>query len=155
MAVVRFDPFREMMTLRNAMDRIFEDSLARRLQWGSDAVEGYLPLDMYQTDNEVIVKAALPGVKSEDVDISITGDTLTIKGEQKAEEEVGEEKYFLRERRFGAFSRTIQLPVSIQGDKAEASFEDGVLKLVMPKADEVKPKQIKVKGSPMIEAEKK
>jgi HSP20 family protein len=110
---------------------------------------------MYQTANDVVIKASLPGVKPEQVDISITGDTITIKGEHKEEEEVKEEDYFRKERRYGAFGRSIQIPVSVQSDKAEAVFENGILTLTLPKAEEIRPKQIKVKAKTMIEGAKK
>jgi HSP20 family protein len=102
----------------------------------------------------VVVKASLPGVKPEDVDITISGDTLTIKGETKTEEEVKREDYLYQERRYGSFSRTIALPSSLQTDKAEATFENGVLTLTIPKIEEVKPKTIKVKPKEVIEGEK-
>jgi HSP20 family protein len=101
---------------------------------------------MYETDEAVVVKSGVPGVDPGDIDISVTADTLTIKGETKAEEEVEEESYVHRERRYGAFSRSLTIPVPIQADKAEAEFEDGVLTLTLPKAEEVKPKAIKVKA---------
>jgi len=153
MSIIRWDPFREMMSLRQAMDRLFEDAFVRptRLLVG----EGLqLALDMYHTPSDVVVKAALPGVKAEDVDITITGDTLTIKGEVKAEEEVKKEDYFYQERRFGSFSRTLSLPGALQTDKAQATFENGILTLTIPKADEAKPKVIKVTAKPTIEAPK-
>jgi len=155
MAIVRWDPFREMMTLRNAMDRMFEDSIVPRIQSITNGGEAPMALDVYQTDDEVVIKAALPGVKPEDVDISITGDTVTIKGEMKEETEVKEENYLHRERRYGTFSRIVQVPVSVREDQAEATFEDGVLKLSLPKAEEVKPRQIKVKARNLVEGEKK
>lgn len=92
------------------------------------------------------MKAALPGLKPEDVSIDITGETLTIKGESKAEQEVKEKDYLYQERRYGAFSRSVVLPSGLKSDKAEATMEDGVLTLTMPKAEEVKPKAIKVKA---------
>lgn len=154
--IVRWEPFREMMTLRDAMDRLLEDSFVRpsRLLW-PDLGRGELPIDMYQTDNDVIVKASIPGLKPDEVDISITGDTLTIKGEHKEERETKEQDYFLKERRYGAFSRSLTIPVPVKTDKAEATFENGVLTLTLPKAEEVKPKQIKVKAKAAIEAGKK
>jgi len=97
----------------------------------------------------------LPGFKPEEVDISITGDTLTLKGEHREEKETKNENYLLQERSYGSFSRSITIPVEVKSEKAEASFEDGVLTLTLPKAEEVKPKQIKVKARPMIEGEKK
>ena len=100
---------------------------------------------MYHTANDVVVKAALPGVKPDDVEITIVGDTLTIKGEAKAEEEVKREDYLYQERRYGAFSRSVTLPSGLDTDKAEATFENGVLTLTIPKVEKVKPKQVKVK----------
>jgi HSP20 family protein len=139
------------------MDRLFEDSFIRPSRLWPELGRGELPLDidMYQTANDVVVKAALPGVRPEEVDISITGDTLTIKGERKEEQEIRDDDYFYRERRHGAFSRSVPIPVSIKSDKAEAVFENGVLTLTLPKAEEVKPKQIKVKAKSMIEGAKK
>lgn len=157
MTLMRWDPFRDMMSLRQAMDRLFEDSFIRPSRLWPELGRGELPLDidMYQTANDVVVKAALPGVRPEEVDISITGDTLTIKGERKEEQEIRDDDYFYRERRHGAFSRSVPIPVSIKSDKAEAVFENGVLTLTLPKAEEVKPKQIKVKAKSMIEGAKK
>ncbi|RLC94516.1 MAG: Hsp20/alpha crystallin family protein [Chloroflexi bacterium] len=156
MTMMRWEPFRELMSLRQAMDRLFEDSFVRPTRFWPDFGRGEwtLDLDMYQTPNEVVVKAALPGVKPDEVDISITGDTLTIKGEHKEEQEVKEEDYFRRERRYGTFSRSIQIPVPVKSDKADAVFENGVLTLTLPKLEEVKPKQIKVKAKPVIEGGK-
>jgi HSP20 family protein len=144
-----------MMSLRQAMDRLFEDSFVKPSSAWPELGIGELPIDMYQTDNDVVVKASLPGVKPEEVDISITGDTITIKGEHKEEKEVKEEDYLRRERRYASFNRSLMVPVSVKSDKAEATFENGVLTLTLPKAEEVKPKQIKVKPKAMIEGEKK
>jgi HSP20 family protein len=156
MTMIRWEPFREMTSLRDAMDRLFEDSFVRPSLFWADGGRGQLPIDMYQTDNDVVVKASLPGFKPEEVDISVTGDTLTIKGEHQEEQETKDENYFYRERRYGTFSRSIPIPATVKSDKAEAVFEDGVLTLTLPKAEEVKPKQIKVKASnKMIEGGKK
>ena len=153
--LIRWEPFREMTSLRDAMDRLFEDSFVRPSRFFTDGGRGQLPIDMYQTSNEVVVKATLPGFKPEEVDISITGDTLNIKAEHKEEQEVKEEDYFYRERRYGSFMRSVPVPVQVKSDKAEAVFENGVLTLTLPKAEEVKPKQIKVKAKAMIEGAKK
>lgn len=154
MTMQRWEPFREMMTLRNAMDRLFDDSIVRPSVYQSGQEAG-VALDIFQTANDVVVKASLPGYKPEEVDISITGDTLTIKGEHQEEKETQEKNYLLQERHYGSFSRSITIPVEVKNDKAEASFEDGVLTLTLPKAEEVKPRQIKVKARHMIESEKK
>ena len=107
MTLQRWEPFKEMITLRNAIDRLFDDSFVRPTSWLYDGEgRGTVALDMYQTPSDVVVKASLPGFKPEEVDISITGDTLTLKGEHKEEKETKEENYFLRERRLDSFSRT-------------------------------------------------
>ncbi len=155
MAIIRWEPFREMMSLRDAMDRLFEDSFVRPWHFWPGMGGGELPLDMYQTANDVVVKAALPGVKPEEVDISITGDTLTIRGEHKEEQEVKQEDYFYKEHRFGSFSRSVTIPVQVKSDKAEATFDNGILTLTLPKAEEIKPRQIKVKPKAVIEGGKK
>jgi len=143
--IVRWEPFGDLMTLRDAMDRLFEDSVIRPRNWVAPMLEG-LAVDMYETKDDVVVKATVPGVKAEDIDISITGDTLTIKGEFKEEEKVEKENYIRRERRQGSFSRSLNLPTSVNADKANAEFDNGVLKLTLPKSEEVKPKTIEVKA---------
>ena len=144
--LVRWEPFRDLISLREAMDRLFEESFVRpgvgRLV---PAGMGTPAVDMYETDDAVIVKSAIPGIKAEELDISVTGDTLTIRGETRAEEEVKEENYIRRERRYGSFCRSLAIPVPVVAGKAEAEFENGVLKLTLPKAEEVKPKAIKIK----------
>ncbi len=154
--LMRWEPFREMMSLRDAMDKLFEDSFVRpsRLLWPVLG-RGELPIDMYQTDNDVVVKTSIPGLKPEEVDISITGDTLTIKGEHKEEKEAKEQDYFCKELRYGAFSRSVAIPVPVKAEKAEATFENGMLTITLPKAEQAKPKQIKVKAKTAIEGSKK
>jgi len=146
MAIERWRPFTDLMSLRQAMDRLFEDSFVRPSRALETLGEVAAPaLDVYQTASEIVVKAALPGVKPEDVSIDITGETLTVKGESKADQEVKREDYLYQERRYGAFSRSVVLPGGLKTDKAEATMDDGVLTLTIPKAEEVKPKAIKVK----------
>jgi HSP20 family protein len=147
MAIERWQPFSELMSLRQAMDKLFEDSFVRPSRALAVLGEVMVPaLDVYHTPNEVVVKATLPGVKPEDVSIEITGETLTIRGETRAEEEVKEKDYLYPERRYGSFSRSVVLPGGLRTDKAEATMDDGVLTLTIPKAEEVKPKAIKVKA---------
>lgn len=146
MSIVRWEPLRDFMTLREAMDRLFEDSFVGRRPKEWIPAEGTLALDMFQTEEAAVIKSSVPGVKPEEIDITISGNTLTISGETKEEEEVKEEDYIRRERRYGSFSRSVVLPEGLEPDKAEASFEDGVLTLSIPKAPEAKPKVIKVKG---------
>ncbi len=151
--VVRWDPYREMARMSRMMDRWFGESPRLWLN-EIDGGEGYVPLDMYETDNDVVVQASLPGVKPEDVDITITGETLTIRGESRHEEEEKKRNYYRQETWYGSFARSITLPTQVESDKAEATFENGVLKLTIPKAEEAKPKMIKVKPHEMIEGKK-
>jgi HSP20 family protein len=143
--LVRWEPFRELVSLREAMDRLFEESFVRPGRLVPAGAE-LLAVDMYETDDAIVVKSAIPGIKPEELDVSVTGDTLTIKGETRSEEEVTEEHYIRRERRYGSFSRSLAIPAQIVADKAKAEFENGVLTLTLPKAEEVKPKAIKVKA---------
>lgn len=146
--ITRWDPFRDMVSLRDAMDRLFEDSFVRP-QGERSLVAGRersLAVDVYETEDDLVVEASLPGIKPEEVDISVVGNTLTIKGEREEHREKEEEgKYHFREQRYGAFQRSISLPVEVNADKAEATFENGALKLSLPKAEEAKPKRIEVK----------
>jgi HSP20 family protein len=147
MAIERWQPFSELMSLRQAMDKLFEDSFVRPSRALYALGEVAIPaLDVYQTPTEVVVKATLPGVKPEEISIDITGETLTIRGESKAEQEIKKEDYLYQERRYGAFSRSVALPSGLKPDKAEATMEDGVITLTIPKAEEVKSKAIKVKA---------
>jgi len=102
-------------------------------------------LEVYEKDDKFVVRAELPGMKKEDIDISIVGDTLTIRGERKAESEVKDEDYYRCEMCYGKFSRAITLPSAIQADKVEASYQNGILEIVLPKAIEAKPKKVEVK----------
>jgi HSP20 family protein len=103
-------------------------------------------IDMYQTDNDVVVKASIPGIKAEEVQINITGDILTLKAEVKQEEERKDKAWHVREHRFGSFERSVVLPTSVKSDKAEAVFENGILTINLPKADEAKPRTINIKA---------
>jgi len=147
MAIERWRPFSELMSLRQAMDRLFDGSFVQPSHALATLSEAATPaLDVYQTPNEVVVKAALPGIKPDDVNIDITGDTLTIKGETKAKQEIKRDDYLYQERRYGTFSRSVVLPGGLKPDRAEATMDDGVLTLTIPKAEELKPKSIKVKA---------
>ncbi len=154
MTMMRWDPFREMMSLRQAMDRLFEDSFVRPSRMWPESTVGDVPVDMYQTASDVVIRASLPGISPEEIDISITGDTVTIKGEHREKTEVKEENYIRKEHRYGAFSRAVTVPVAVKIDKAEAVFDKGMLTLTLPKSEKEKPKQIKVKPKTMIEGAK-
>jgi HSP20 family protein len=145
MAIQRWEPLREMVSLRDAMNSLLQESFVRPVGLMGDGAE-FLPLDIAETEDEFIVKASLPGVRPEDVHITARGDTLTIRGELKAEEEKKGEHYHLRELRQGHFQRTVTLSTPISADKTQAQFENGVLTLKLPKAEEAKPKEIKIGG---------
>jgi len=141
--LIRWDPVREMVSMRDSMDRVFEDFFSR----SPANVEGYgtIEINMVQTDETVFIKASIPGIKPDEINISITGDTLTIRGETKEDEEFKNFEYHIKEMRFGSFARSILLPSHFVTDKASAEFENGVLKLTLPKAEEIKPKTITIK----------
>lgn len=148
MALVRWRPYREMLTLRDAMDRLWADALARPSSgWPERTETGlFVALDMRETDEDVVVEAELPGVKPEDVDISVTDSTLTVKGEFKSEKEEERGDVHIRERSYGAFHRAVRLPTAIEADDAKAEFADGVLTITLPKSEATKPKQITVEA---------
>jgi HSP20 family protein len=151
--LTRWDPFQEMITLRNAVDRLFDSAYGssptgQPVTWG-------LALDVIEQEDEFLVKASIPGINPDDLEITFTDNVLTIKGETKAEEEVKEANYHLRERRYGSFARSISLGSRITTEKIQANYENGVLTLHLPKAEEVKPKRIAIKPSKMIEAKAK
>jgi HSP20 family protein len=132
--------------MRQMLDRFFEDDFARFPSlWERRSDTMSLALDVAEKDDAFIVKASVPGVPAEDVEVTLTDNVLTIKGEMKADKEINEENYHLRERRFGSFMRSVTLPTAVDADKIEAVNENGVLTLTLPKAEAVKPKKIEVK----------
>jgi HSP20 family protein len=145
--MTRWEPVRDIERLWDAMDRLFWEGRERAvgdmplLRTGAVRT---LPVDMYETDTGLVVKASVPGVKPENVDITVAGNVLTIRGEFKEEEGIERGSYYHRERGGGEFQRSLVLPDEIKAGEAEASFENGVLTLRMPKAEEARPKQIKV-----------
>jgi HSP20 family protein len=152
--LTRWDPFREMMIVRNSRGRRFDGHLStapsswKSFNWG-------VALDVVESDDEYLIKASLPGINPDDLEITFSDNKLTIRGEVKEEEELDEAHYHLRERRYGTFTRSIKLPSGIESDKIEAKYDSGVLKLHLPKVEEVKPKKISIKTSDakVIEAE--
>jgi HSP20 family protein len=141
-SVIRWDPMRDLVSLREVMDRLVEESFVRPGWIDGHERTNRLPLDVYSTAEELVIIASVPGVEAEDVDISIEGDNLHIKVEYKAPLE--NVSYIFQERTHGTFERTLTFNVPVQADKAEAVFEKGVLTLTVPKAEEIKPKVIKV-----------
>jgi HSP20 family protein len=143
--------FGELMTLRSAMDRLFDDDVFRPVRWGPGSFDGpALPLDVTTDAEALTIEAALPGIKPDDVEITVEDGTLTITGRSAEERKADEGSYLVQEIRRGTFSRSVTLPSGLEPDKAEATFEHGVLRLRIPKAEQLKPRQIKI--SPVSDA---
>jgi HSP20 family protein len=145
MGVVRWDPFRDLISIQDRMNRMFEQSLSR-----SRLEDGVLPsvwtpaVDIYETADRIVLKAELPGMTHEDVDIQIQDNTLSLKGERRFAKDVQEENYLRIERAYGPFQRSFTLPSSVEQEKIRAVFRDGVLEVVMPKAEPVQSRRISV-----------
>ena len=145
--LIRWEPTRGLSTLRGQMDRLFSEAFGKN--WGTE--EGLAtgvwapPVDVFETPESIVLKADLPDVKKDDVDISIENGTLTLKGERKMEKETKEKNFYRMERSYGTFTRSFTLPPTVDSEKVGAAFENGVLTLTLPKREESKPKQIKVK----------
>ncbi|MGC9399683.1 MAG: Hsp20/alpha crystallin family protein [Anaerolineae bacterium] len=148
MSLTRWGPFDDLVSLRNAMDRLLEESVVP--SWFAEGERPArrrglrLPVDAYSTDEEIVILAPVPGADPDDVEITLENDTLTIQGEFKAPLE--NVNYLLNERAYGPFGRTLHLNVPVETDRIEATFENGLLKIVLPKAEEVRPRVIKVKS---------
>lgn len=145
MAVIRWDPFRDLMTLREKMNRLFEDTFTTRGE-EKELISGkWTPsVDIYESENALVLSAELPGIEEDDIEIKIENNTLTLKGERKFEKETKEENYHRVERAYGSFSRSFTLPHYIDHDKIKAEHENGVLKITMPKKPELKPRKVKI-----------
>lgn len=154
--IVRWDPFRDMLAMRTQMDRIMDEWLkesngAENSENGQSTLR--LALDVRENENAFVVKASVPGIHPEDLEINFNDNTLTIQGETKDEHIDENERYHLRERRFGRFVRSMTLPVAVNADSIDAHYENGVLTLTLPKAEETKPRKINVRNSqPVVEA---
>jgi HSP20 family protein len=141
-------PFREVSRLRRDMDRFWDDFFGpSRRFFRLGEMEWTPAVDVSETPQAVVVKAEVPGMEPKDINISVTGDVLTLKGEKKAEREEKEENYHLVERSYGSFSRSMVLPAAVEVDKIEAKYEKGVLTVTCPKKEEVKPKAIEIKSA--------
>jgi HSP20 family protein len=132
-----------MLNLRRTVDRLF-DNVSPDHEWSQPTMWG-LAVDVVENKDDFIVKASVPGINPDDLDVSYADDTLTIKGEIKSDNEDKENQFHLHERRYGSFSRSISLPTKIKGDAIKASYQNGVLSLRLPKAEQVKPKRIAIK----------
>lgn len=143
--LTRWEPFRDMRRMHDMLDRIMDRAV---LETGPDGdlYEGILPVDVYQTDDDIVIEATAPGIKPDELDISVTAESVTIRGQTSEEHEEEGRRYHVRERRYGSFARTVALPTPVSADKANAVFENGILTLTLPKVEEVKPKSIKIKA---------
>ena len=140
----RWEPSRGVLDIQQEMNRLFDSFFGRPL--GTNAAERvWVPLvDVYETKDDLVVSLELPGVREKEVEVSITGDLLTVKGERRFDREVKDESFHRVERVYGKFERAIPLPVAVQTDKVKATYRDGMLEIRLPKVEEVKPKQIKI-----------
>jgi HSP20 family protein len=142
-SLVKWDPFREF----NALNERFGNFLGRNYE-GPLATTAWSPsVDIFENDNEVVFKAELPGLNAKDIEIKLENNVLMIKGERRFEKETKEENYHRIEREYGTFSRSFALPAAVNGEKVTAEYKDGVLKVTLPKKEEVKPKPIKISAA--------
>ncbi|MGB7622356.1 MAG: Hsp20/alpha crystallin family protein [Terriglobia bacterium] len=146
MAIVRWEPFRDLITLQERMNRLFDERFGRMrtTEESLDSGSWSPAVDIYETEQDIVLKAELPEIREKDIDIRLENNTLTLKGERKFEKETQEENYHRLERSYGTFSRSFTLPATVDQEKINAEYKDGVLKITLPKKAETKPKQIKV-----------
>jgi HSP20 family protein len=145
MAVVKWDPLRDLLSIQDRMNRLFEQTLSRsRTEDGISASTWTPAVDIYETPETIVMKADLPGLTRADIEIEIRDNALTIKGERRFAKDVQQENYLRIERASGAFQRSFTLPTSVRQEEIRASFRDGVLELLLPKAEEAKPKKIAI-----------
>jgi len=139
MSLIRWDPFREFNTLPARFGGFFDKN------WDEPLSTGWNPLvDVFENENEVVFKAELPGMNAKDIEVKLENNVLTLKGERQFEKETKEENYHRVEREYGTFSRSFALPTAVNGDKVTAEYKDGVLKIILPKKEETKPKPIRI-----------
>lgn len=150
MAIIRWDPFSDLLSIQDKMNRLFEDTMTRSRSFGPDeelGVSSWIPaVDIYETENEIVLKAELPEVKKEDVNINIENNVLTLSGERKFEKETKKENYHRIERSYGVFKRSFTLPTVVDQENIKATFNDGVLQVNMAKRQEIKPRQIEIEA---------
>lgn len=148
MAIVRWEPFRDLVTTQERFNRLFNESFSRLFGDEEGLGRAWTPaVDVFENDNNYVLKAELPGVDPKDVEVRVEDNTLYLKGERKFEKETKEENYHRVERSYGSFARSFALPGSIDSDKVQAEYKDGLLTLTIPKREEAKPKTIKINVS--------
>ena len=146
MELVRWNPIRDTFSLRNHMNRVFGDFyFPTNREEGDLSMWNWNPVvDVYDNDDNIVLKAEIPGIDKKDIEIDVKGRVLTLKGERSSDNEMKEDNYYRRERCFGKFERAFTLPVNVELDKIKANYKDGVLEIEIPKPEEKKPKQITV-----------
>jgi len=142
--IERWEPLRNVSDVQGEMNRLFDSFFGRPVSTAAGTRAWGPVFDMYETKDELVLNVELPGVREKDISLSITGDLLTVKGERAFNQELKDENYVHLERVYGKFERSIQLPMPVQADRVKATFRDGVLEVKLPKAEEVKPKDIKI-----------
>ncbi|HUX09306.1 MAG TPA: Hsp20/alpha crystallin family protein [Terriglobia bacterium] len=148
MPIVRWEPIRDLVTTQDRMNRLFNETLGRFFGDEGTRAGAWIPaVDIYETEQNIVLKAELPGVDPKDVEATVHEGTLYLKGERKYEKEVKEENYHHVERAYGSFARSFELPASVDAEKVQAEFKDGVLTLTMPKREEAKAKKIKISAA--------
>jgi HSP20 family protein len=147
MAIIRWDPFRDMVTLREKMNRMFEDIFSQRSGEGKEMVTcSWAPaVDIFETEKELVLSAEIPGIDEKDIEIKVEDNTLSLRGARKFEKETKEENYHRLERSYGSFFRAFTLPNSIDPERIQASHENGVLKITMPKRQERQPRKVRIR----------
>jgi HSP20 family protein len=147
MSMTRWEPFRGLNTLQEQVNRLFEDSVTRTRSSQAELASWAPAVDIFETENELVVKADLPDVQEKDIDVRVENNTLTIRGERKFNNEVHEDNYLRVERAYGTFTRSFSLPNTVNTEGIHAEYRSGVLSVRMPKREETKPKQIKISVS--------
>ncbi len=144
MSILRWDPFRELENLREDVNRLFQEALNRPGRGATTSRSWAPPVDVVEYEDKFVLRAELPGMSKEDMDVEMHGDTLTIRGERKFEQEEGKENYVRVERTYGKFQRSFTLNVPVKADEIKATYKDGILEVTVPKAEEIKPKKVEV-----------
>lgn len=148
MAIVRWEPLRDLLTTQDRFNRLLNETFSHVFGDEGVSARAWAPaIDIFETDDNLVLKAELPGVDPKDVELRVEDSTLYLKGQRKFEHEVKEENYHRQERSYGSFSRTFAMPSGIDADRVKAEYKDGLLTLTMPKREEAKPKTIKINVS--------
>ena len=148
MAIVRWRPLRDIVSIQDEMNQLFDDFFGRtQKRWSAFGPEEGLwtpNVDVSETKDEIVVTAEMPGLKKEDIKLSVQDNVITLSGEKKSEEEKKDANFYRLERSFGSFCRSFTLPTPVEAEKIKASFKDGILKVTLPKSEKVKPKEIPI-----------